>query len=291
MGKNIIGTKWVFKRKHEQDGSIRFKSRIVSKGYMQVPGIDYTEKFAPVASDSTTRIIIALTLYFEDRGWVCELIDIEAVFLEGSIEEPTYLEWPPGTVELGYATNEDLLTKCIRLRKSIYGNVNAALRFYRTYAEHLTTTMKMTRCQSDACVFVLLNSKKEVELIASCHVDDTQIAGSPEAIMKFKEGVRERFRIKELGRIVKHLGLKYSWLEKDGEKYVEVLMPNLVKDIIKIVKTKRQKTLKEKDVPAQPGQILLPNQGSTVDAKGYKMIVGKLMYLVHKLMVKAINAV
>jgi hypothetical protein len=54
MGKNIIGSKWVFKKKVEIDGSIRFKSRIVSKGYMQIPGIDYTERYSPVANDSTT---------------------------------------------------------------------------------------------------------------------------------------------------------------------------------------------------------------------------------------------
>ena len=39
-GKNIIGSKWVFKKKKEPDGSIRYKSRVVSKGYMQIPGVD-----------------------------------------------------------------------------------------------------------------------------------------------------------------------------------------------------------------------------------------------------------
>ena len=34
MGKNIIGSKWVFKKKIKPDGSIRYKSRVVSKGYM-----------------------------------------------------------------------------------------------------------------------------------------------------------------------------------------------------------------------------------------------------------------
>ena len=57
MGKNIIGSKWVFKKKVEVDGSIRFKSRVVSKGYMQIPGIDYTERYSPVASDTSTRLM------------------------------------------------------------------------------------------------------------------------------------------------------------------------------------------------------------------------------------------
>ena len=92
MKKTIVPSKWVFKKKLEQDSSIRFKSRIVSKGYMQVYGIDYKESFSPVASSSSVRMGIALTLYFEDEDWICEVIDIEAAFLEGDIEEPMYIE-------------------------------------------------------------------------------------------------------------------------------------------------------------------------------------------------------
>ena len=47
---------------------MRFKSWIVSKGFIQVPGVDYTEKFAPVAHDATTRTIIALTLKYKQKG-------------------------------------------------------------------------------------------------------------------------------------------------------------------------------------------------------------------------------
>ena len=94
---------------------------------MQVLGVDYTEKFAPVASDTTTRLLLALALWF---GWECESLDIEAAFLEGTITEPTFLEWPPGSIDLGYATGEDVQQRCIQLKKSIYGNVDAALRFY-----------------------------------------------------------------------------------------------------------------------------------------------------------------
>ena len=48
--KNIIGTKWVFKNKMNEEGQvIRNKARLVCKGYSQIEGIDFEETFAPVA--------------------------------------------------------------------------------------------------------------------------------------------------------------------------------------------------------------------------------------------------
>eukprot|EP00253_Pinus_taeda_P014539 PITA_14539 len=47
---NIIGTKWVFKNKMNEDGQIIInKARLVCKGYSQIEAIDFEETFAPVA--------------------------------------------------------------------------------------------------------------------------------------------------------------------------------------------------------------------------------------------------
>ena len=47
---NIIGMKWVYKTKFNENGEIdKHKTRLVVKGYSQQQGVDYTEVFAPVA--------------------------------------------------------------------------------------------------------------------------------------------------------------------------------------------------------------------------------------------------
>ena len=49
--KNIIGTKWVFRNKlNEQGEVVRNKVRLVAQDYRQQEGIDYTETFALVAN-------------------------------------------------------------------------------------------------------------------------------------------------------------------------------------------------------------------------------------------------
>jgi hypothetical protein len=46
----VIGTKWVFIKKLDEDGQIvRNKVILVCKGYAQVEGIDFEETFTPSA--------------------------------------------------------------------------------------------------------------------------------------------------------------------------------------------------------------------------------------------------
>ena len=58
--KNVIGTKWVFRNKMNEDGQvIRNKARLVCKGYAHIEGIDSEETYAPVARMEAIRLILA----------------------------------------------------------------------------------------------------------------------------------------------------------------------------------------------------------------------------------------
>ena len=47
---NVIGTKWIFKNKTDENGVIvRNKARLVAQGFKQIEGIYFDETFAPVA--------------------------------------------------------------------------------------------------------------------------------------------------------------------------------------------------------------------------------------------------
>ena len=67
-GRRLISTKLVFKKKDEIDGSIRFKARDVTLGFMMVPGVDLTKRISPVATEESLRTQIAINLKYWNLG-------------------------------------------------------------------------------------------------------------------------------------------------------------------------------------------------------------------------------
>jgi Reverse transcriptase (RNA-dependent DNA polymerase) len=58
--RGIIGTKWVFKNKKDQEENVmRNKARLVAHEFRQMKGLDYDETFAPVARLESIRMLLA----------------------------------------------------------------------------------------------------------------------------------------------------------------------------------------------------------------------------------------
>ena len=80
----IIGTKWVFRNKMNEEGIItRNKARPVAKGYNQKEGINYDEIFAPIARLEAIRILLAFASFMDFKLFQ---MDVRSAFLNGFIE-------------------------------------------------------------------------------------------------------------------------------------------------------------------------------------------------------------
>jgi hypothetical protein len=110
--KDVVSSKWLFKIKHIDDGSIeKYKERFVARGFSQKEGIDYEETFAPVARYTSIRTIIALAAKMK---WKLHQMDVKTAFLNDVIEEEVYIEQPQG-FEV-----EDRKSHVCKLKKALY---------------------------------------------------------------------------------------------------------------------------------------------------------------------------
>jgi Reverse transcriptase (RNA-dependent DNA polymerase) len=81
-GRAIIGTKWVFKNKlNENDIIIKNKDRLITKGHTQQVGIDFEEIFALIARFEFIRMLLA---YASHKSFILFKINIKSIFLMGS---------------------------------------------------------------------------------------------------------------------------------------------------------------------------------------------------------------
>ena len=111
-GYKALPCKWVFTIKRDGHGNIlRYKARLVIKGFHQREGIDYTEVFAPVSKHATLRVLLSTVA---EQHLALKQLDVKTAFLYGDLTETIYMKQPPGFEE----GDKD---KVCRLYKSLYG--------------------------------------------------------------------------------------------------------------------------------------------------------------------------
>ena len=85
---NMIGTKWVFCNKQDENGVVTMnKARLVAQGFTQVKGLDFEETYAPVARLEAIRMLLA---YAAHHNFKLYQMDVKSAFLNGLIQELVY---------------------------------------------------------------------------------------------------------------------------------------------------------------------------------------------------------
>lgn len=143
--KNVIGTKWVFRNKMNEDGTvIRNKSRLVCKGYAQEEGEDYGETFSPVARLEGVRMLLAYAAF---KRFKVYQMDVKFAFLNGVLEEEVYIEQSDG-----FSLSEDSDMVC-RLHKALYGLKQAPRAWYECLHSHLVK-IGFERTRGDSNIYL-----------------------------------------------------------------------------------------------------------------------------------------
>ncbi|KAL0288540.1 UNVERIFIED_CONTAM: Retrovirus-related Pol polyprotein from transposon RE2 [Sesamum calycinum] len=198
QGKNVIGCRWIYKIKLRPDGTIeRCKARLVAKGFSQVEGIDYNDCFAPVAKTVTVRLFLAVAA---GRGWPLHHLDVNNVFLHGSLDEVIYMDAPEGyKIPPG---------QVCRLKKSLYGLKQASRQWNQEFTDKIKA-YGFIQSSHDHCLFVKGSGLQLIALLV--YVDDILVTAPTEILIKEVKGYLDRlFSIKDLGPAKYFLGLELA---------------------------------------------------------------------------------
>jgi hypothetical protein len=171
-----IGLKWVYKVKKGSEGEIvKHKAHLIAKGYVQQPGRDFDEVFAPVARIESVRMLLALAT---EEGWSVHHMDVKSMFLNGVLQEEVYVTQPPGFVIRGQEG------KVLRLDKALY-DLHQAPRARNTKLD--TTLQQLGFKHSDCEHVVYACGKGSARLLIGMYIDDIIITGNDvDKIVKFK---------------------------------------------------------------------------------------------------------
>jgi hypothetical protein len=205
--RKVITTKWVHRIKDENP--IRYKSRLVARGFTQIPGLDFTDTFSPVMKMTSFRALLAFAAKHDLEIYQA---DVDTAFLYGEIHEDLYMEQPEGYKD------QDKPNHVCKLKKAIYGLKQAG----RQWHEQLKKRMEefgFTSFSSDVCIFIKMHNG--YPLIVAVYVDDlTSLCNNTDSYKWLLKKLRQYFKIKEINGVIKILGIHVTRDRKARKIYM-----------------------------------------------------------------------
>ena len=267
--------KLVCKRKRDESGRItRYKVRYVAKGFAQRYGVDFDKTTAPTVRLESFRALLHLA---SSLNWGLKQFDIKTAFLHGVLpeEETMFLEQPPGFEAPG---KEEWV---MRLMKSIYGMRQASRVWNQTFHKAVSE-WGFERLQCEWCVY-RRNSPTGTTIFV-VHVDDIiSAASSPEENERFRDFLKTKWEISELGEPKYALGIAIS---RNLDNHSVSL--SQTSKIDQIVEEFGQKDARPVDTPMVTGlQLRRPDKNERtppeitewIERTPYRSLVGSLMYI------------
>ncbi|GJT97456.1 putative ribonuclease H-like domain-containing protein [Tanacetum coccineum] len=262
-GKRVIGTKWVFRNKRDERGTIiKNKARLVAQGYRQEEGVDYDEVFAPVARIEAIRLFLAFASFM---GFIVYQMDVKSAFLYGNITEEVYVKQPPGFEDPAHPN------KVYRVVKALYGLHQAP----RAWYERLSTFLLKhgyRRGAIDKTLFIK-KDRRDIMLV-QVYVDDIIFGSTKSSMVKdFEDLMQKEFKMSSMGELTFFLGLQV----KQTTAGIFLSQDKYVKDILNKFDFR---TIKPASTPIEAHKSLgKDEEGEEVDVHLYRSMIGCLMYL------------
>jgi hypothetical protein len=278
---NLVSCKWVLSVKEKDGLVVRFKARLVARGFTQEKGVDFEETYSPVLKYKTLRVILAIVAQYR---YQLEVMDVQTAYLHASLKETVYMAQPEGYEQQqsvnsgGHESSRPLV--CL-LRKALYG-LKQAGREWNIHLDAFVQSLGFKRCVSDTCLYVKTSATGR-PMILSVYVDDIPSAYAIEDSSEWgrvKAKFFAEFKISFQAEADWLLNMRITRdptrnrLLLDQQAYVETMLEDL-----------RMDDCKPADTPGAQEELSLLANASNASERAematvpYRRAVGLLMYL------------
>ena len=233
------------------------------RGDRQVEGVNYDEKYSPVISWSTVRLMLCLSI---SKDLASRQVDFSKAFVQAKLgaDEHIYIEVPKG---FDYAEGEEPMV--LKLRWSLYGLVQAPL-YWGNHLKEALDKEGLKQSVSDQCMFV------GDEMIVLTYVDDVLFFGKSASKIEAKiKAIQARgFKLTIEDDVYAFLGVE---VHKFANGEIELKQSGLIN---KVLATCGMTTCNTKATPCNQEPLGTDPSGDPVSGKfDYASAVGMLMYL------------
>ncbi|KAH9155646.1 hypothetical protein AeRB84_002409 [Aphanomyces euteiches] len=251
-----LDTTWVFRRKIDKDGRVvKYKARLVIRGYMQVEGVDYGETYAPVARMTGIRLVLSIAAA---RGYQIFQYDVDTAFLNADVDSLIYIKRPKGCVDG---------SPILRLLKSLYG-LRQSPRCWNSLLDETLRSFGFKPTASDACINVF--GKGEAYIVV--YVDDLILCAKTKPfVSKIEAFLEAKFSIKKLSELNYCLGVAITHDHQAGT--ISLSQTTFIDQLIERFYVHGHgllEPMKDRITPGKVDQSL---------AATYRSIVGSLLYV------------
>lgn len=257
----IISCRWLFKVKRDENGDIlKYKARLVARGFEQEKGLDYEETYAPVAKMKTLRLLLAVG---NKHKYFFHQMDVRTAFLNGILKETVYMEQPKGF---------ETANMVCKLNRALYGLKQSPRCWYERLNNFLIQN-EFSRSNSDHCLYIKGNHI-EKSMFLLVFVDDMIIAcRHEEEIIFIKNKLKKEFDMQDMGELKYFLGLKIT-----QKRECETLEISQRKYIIDVLQKFGMLDCKPISTPMEPAlNITIENEDKGLETI-HRQLIGCLLY-------------
>jgi len=259
-----IGSKWVYKMKHNPDGTIRYKARLVFKAYEQT---DFGETYAHVGKLTTFRYPISLV---GNHHWNIDHFDVFTTFLNPKVDDDDIYK----TLPEGWAEGLSAPTIIVRLKKALYG-LKQAPRLWHNDINTFLLSPKFTLSQADPNFNLCSNG-----ILMLLYVNDISLLypkDTTKAAIEVKARLSEKYKITNPGRVRQFLSVEIHC--EDNGTGISLGRKAFLTSILKRFNMQNAhdvSTAMDPNVKLDLAEDCGEKQQK--DIKGYQAIVGSLIY-------------